>query len=100
MSDPFTGGTGLFIDDTKVTTSGGTLDAEGFETGLGPWAIEGAPAGSPGNASEFVRSEALIDSVASVRTRDSVLLGFGLEQVPSTAERNALIGRALRRLLR
>ena len=49
---------------------------------------------------EFVRSEALIDSVASVRTRDSVLLGFGLEQVPSTTERNALIGRALRRLLR
>ncbi|MET0683914.1 MAG: M14 family zinc carboxypeptidase [Solirubrobacteraceae bacterium] len=100
VSDPFTGGTGLFIDDTKVTTSGGTLDAEGFETGLGPWAIEGAPAGSPGNASEFARSEALIDSVAAVRTRDSVLLGFGLEQVPSTAERNALIGRALRRLLR
>ena len=100
VSDPFTGGTGLFVDDTKVTTTGGTLDAEGFETGLGPWAIEGAPAGSPGNASEFARSEALIDSVASVTTRDSVLLGFGLEQVSSTAERNALIGRALRRLLR
>ena len=48
VSDPFTGGTGLFIDDTQVTTTGGTLDAEGFETGLGPWTIEGAPAGSPG----------------------------------------------------
>lgn len=54
----------------------------------------------PGQRSEFVRSEALIDSVASVTTRDTVLLGFGLEQVPSTAERNELIGRALRRLLR
>ena len=100
VSDPFTGGTGLFIDDTKVTTSGGVLGAEGFETGLGPWTVAGAPAGSPGNASEFVRSEALIDSVASVVTRDSVLLGFGLEQVPSTAERNAAMGRALRYVLR
>jgi hypothetical protein len=92
--------TGHRARDTKVTTTGGTLDAEGFETGLRPGAVEGAPAGSPGNASEFVRSEALIDSVASVTTRDTVLLGFGLEQVPSTAERNELIGRALRRLLR
>ncbi|MFD0851506.1 hypothetical protein ACFQ07_04710, partial [Actinomadura adrarensis] len=43
VSDPFTGGTGLFVDETKVTTSGGDLDSEGFESGLGPWAIAGAP---------------------------------------------------------
>ena len=100
MSDPFTGGTGLFIDDTRVTTTGGQLDAEGFETGLGPWTIAGAPAGSPGNASEFVRSQAVIDWSSATVTRDSVLLGFGLEQVATPAERNALMGRALQQLLR
>ncbi|WP_067640109.1 immune inhibitor A domain-containing protein [Actinomadura latina] len=36
VSDPATGGTGLFVDDTRLTTSAGQLDAEGFETGLGP----------------------------------------------------------------
>jgi hypothetical protein len=100
VSDPFTGGTGLFIDDTKVTTTGGTLDAEGFETGLGPWTIAGAPAGSPGNVSEFVRSRAVIDWTSATVTDDSVLFGFGLEQVATPAERNALMGQALRHLLR
>ena len=100
VSDPFTGGTGLFIDDTKVTTTGGQLDAEGFETGLGPWTIAGAPAGSPGNDSEFVRSQAVIDWSSATVTRDSVLFGFGLEQVATPAERNALMGRALQQVLR
>ncbi|MBC6460521.1 M14 family metallopeptidase [Actinomadura sp. HBU206391] len=99
VSDPFTGGTGLFVDDTRVTTSGGQIDAEGFETGLGPWAIQGAPAGSPGNISEFVRSQALIDSVSAVATPDSLTFGFGLEQVKTPAERNLLMGRALKHLL-
>ena len=99
VSDPFTGGSGLFIDDTRVTTTGGTLDAEGFESGLGPWRIASAPAGSPGNPSEFVRSQALVDLVSAVATEDSVLLGFGLEQIASTADRNAVMGRALQHLL-
>ncbi|SEG93106.1 Immune inhibitor A peptidase M6 [Thermomonospora echinospora] len=99
VTDPFTGGTGVFIDDTRVTTTGGELDAEGFESGLGPWAINGAPEGSPGNASEFVRSQALIDSVSAVVTRDTVLLGFGVEQAATQADRNLLVGRALRYLL-
>ncbi|MFD0691789.1 M14 family metallopeptidase [Actinomadura fibrosa] len=99
VSDPGTGGTGLFIDDTKVTTTGGQIDAEGFETGLGPWAVQGAPAGSPGNASEYVRSQALIDSVSSVATRDTVLLGFGVEQAATPAEQRTLVARALKHLL-
>ncbi|MFI0351743.1 M14 family zinc carboxypeptidase [Actinomadura sp. 9N407] len=99
VSDPFTGGSGLFVDDTKVTTSGGQLDAEGFESGLGPWAIQGAPAGSPGNPSEFVRTQALIDSVSAVATRDTLTLGFGLEQVTTRKEQEALMRRALDHLL-
>ena len=99
VSDPATGGTGLFIDDTRLTTTGGQVDAEGFETGLGPWTIAGAPAGSPGNVSEFVRSLAVTDWASATVTRDSVLFGFGLEQVATTAERDALLGRALQHLL-
>ncbi|REE96288.1 M14 family metallopeptidase [Thermomonospora umbrina] len=99
VSDPFTGGAGLFVDDTKVTTTGGVLDSEGFESGLGPWAIKGAPEGSPGNEAEFVRAEAVIDSVSAVATRDTVLLGFGIEQAGTPAARAALIGGALRHLL-
>ncbi|MEU8343155.1 M14 family zinc carboxypeptidase [Spirillospora sp. NPDC048832] len=96
VSDPATGGTGLFIDDTRLTTSGGQPDAEGFEAGLGPWTIQGAPAGSPGNGAEYVRSQALIDSVSAVATRDTVLLGFGIEQSPGA---RTLITKALRHLL-
>jgi len=99
VSDPGTGGTGLFVDDTKLTTTGGTLDAEGFESGLGPWAIEGAPAGSPGNDGEFVRSQALIDSVSAIATKDTLIWGYGLEQVKTAAERNALMGKAMSHLL-
>ncbi|MQY04202.1 M14 family metallopeptidase [Actinomadura macrotermitis] len=99
VSDPGSGGAGLFIDDTKVTTSAGTVDAEGFESGLGPWAIQGAPAGSPGNGSEFVRAQALIDSVSAVSTRDTVTLGFGIEQGKTPAEERDLMSRALRYLI-
>lgn len=98
VSDPFTGGTGLFIDDTRVTTSSGELDAEGFETGLGPWSIQGAPEGSPGNTEEFVRSRALIDSVSSIATGDTVLLGFGIEQADPD-DRRKLVARALSHLI-
>jgi hypothetical protein len=100
VSDPFTGGAGLFVDDTRVTTSGGQVDAEGFETGLGPWTVQGAPAGSPGNTGEFVRDQALIDTVSAVATRDTLMLGFGLEQVKTRNEQEALMRRALDHLLR
>ncbi|HEV7932765.1 MAG TPA: M14 family zinc carboxypeptidase [Actinomadura sp.] len=99
VSDPGSGGTGLFVDDTKVTTTGGLLDAEGFESGSGPWSVQGAPAGSPGNAGEFIRSQALIDSVSAVATEDSLMLGFGLEQVKSPGDREVIMGRALKHLL-
>ncbi|WP_131742592.1 M14 family metallopeptidase [Actinomadura roseirufa] len=99
VSDPGTGGTGLFVDDTKVTTTGGLIDAEGFESGLGPWSVQGAPAGSPANAAEFARAQATIDSVSSVATKDTVLFGFGIEQARTPADQRALVSRALEHLL-
>ncbi|MGW6391870.1 M14 family zinc carboxypeptidase [Streptomyces sp. NPDC055103] len=94
VSDPGTGETGAFVDDTRLVT-GTTTEAEGFETGLGAWTVPGAPAGSPGNGSDWTRSAALFHSQAAVTTRDTVLLGFGLEHVPGAAERGRLLGRAL-----
>ncbi len=99
VSDPGTGGTGAFVDDVRLVT-GTTTEAEGFETSFGAWSTPGAPAGSPGNGSDWTRSAALFHSRAAVTTRDTVLLGFGLEHVPGTAERARLVGRALKALHR
>ncbi|GAA4633917.1 M14 family metallopeptidase [Actinoallomurus vinaceus] len=97
VTDPATGGTGAFVDDTKVTTTAGPLDAEGFESGLGPWSTPGPPAGSPPNVKDFHRAQGF--GVAAVATPDTLLFGFGLEQVPSTAERDTIIGKAMKQLI-
>ena len=96
VSDANTGGTGLFIDDTKVVTSAGVLDAEGFETGMGPWAFAPAPPGDLGLGT-FSRSQAVFNN-AIVATDDTMLFGFGLEQLANPADRKAVMDRALREL--
>ncbi|MEV6030153.1 M14 family zinc carboxypeptidase [Nonomuraea sp. NPDC052116] len=97
VTDPSTGGVGVFVDDTRVTTTGGTLDSEGFETGLGPWAVPGPPAGSPTGGGDFARAQA--DTTAAVSTKDTVLLGFGLEQLANDNERNATIKKVMKYLI-
>ncbi|MFH8725910.1 M14 family metallopeptidase [Streptomyces termitum] len=99
VSDPGTGETGAFVDDLRLTTAAGT-EKEGFETSLGAWTVPGAPAGSPGNTTDWTRSPALFHSVAAVTTRDTVLFGFGLEHVPAAADRQRLLDRALTALRR
>ncbi|MFG3189380.1 M14 family metallopeptidase [Streptomyces omiyaensis] len=99
VSDPGTGETGAFVDDVRLVTAAGT-EREGFESSLGAWTVPGAPEGSPGNARDWTRSPALFHSVAAVTTRDTVLLGFGLEHVGSAAERRRLLDRALTALRR
>ncbi|MCX5390010.1 M14 family metallopeptidase [Streptomyces sp. NBC_00094] len=94
VSDPGSGETGAFVDDTRLVI-GSTTEAEGFETDLGAWSVPGPPAGSPGNATDWKRSPALFHSQAAVTTRDTVLLGYGLEHVPGATERGRLLGRAL-----
>ncbi|MEV5414334.1 M14 family zinc carboxypeptidase [Thermopolyspora sp. NPDC052614] len=97
VTDPATGGVGAFIDDTKLTTTGGTSNAEGFESGLGAWSTPGPPAGSPTGGGDFVRDQA--DTTAAVSTEDTVLLGFGLEQVDGAAERADVIKKAMKHLI-
>ncbi|MET9950845.1 M14 family zinc carboxypeptidase [Streptomyces sp. NPDC006339] len=99
VSDPGSGGTGAFVDDLRLT-AGAVTDTEGFENGTGAWTASGPPAGSPATGTRWTVSEALFRSHAAVTTRDTVLFGFGLEHVPNTTERAALLGKALNSLRR
>lgn len=100
ITDPGDGGRGVFVDDTKLVTGGGEQGAEGFETSLGAWTASGPPDGSPALRGNFSRSQDLFPSAGAVTTRDTVLLGFGLEHVSAAADRKQLIGKALRALTR
>ncbi|WP_421106800.1 M14 family zinc carboxypeptidase [Streptomyces sp. NEAU-S77] len=100
VTDSSVGGRGAFVDGTALVTGGDTRDAEGFETALGPWSVPGPPEGSPANAADWTRSKELFRTAAAVTTRDTVLLGFGLEHVRDAAQRASLVGSALRALRR
>ncbi|CAN5898120.1 hypothetical protein BH23ACT10_BH23ACT10_03460 [soil metagenome] len=91
VTDAGTGGVGVFIDNVRAPGE----EPQSFETDLGAWTVPGAPEGSPANASDFVRSEALLELAAGVTTEDSVLLGFGLEHVADPAVRTETMRRAL-----
>jgi Zinc carboxypeptidase/Immune inhibitor A peptidase M6 len=101
VTDPAAGGIGVFVDDTHITTGGGTtvLDADGFEGPTSLWTVEGAPAGSPGNQGDFQITTVLVEVAASVTTGDSVLLGYGIEQLATPAEQADILGRAVDYLL-
>ncbi|MEV7615419.1 M14 family zinc carboxypeptidase [Streptomyces sp. NPDC089799] len=100
ITDPGTGGRGVFMDEARLSTGGNDQAAEGFETSLGVWSAQGSPAGSPDIPGDWSRTGELFKSYAAVTTRDSVLLGFGLEHLPTAADREVLIGKALRTLRR
>ncbi|MET9886745.1 M14 family zinc carboxypeptidase [Streptomyces sp. NPDC006430] len=100
LSDGGSGGRGVFADEARVSIGGTDQASEGFETSLGTWTAQGAPAGSPEVPGDWARSGELFKSYASVTTRDTVLLGFGLEHLPSAADRAVLVGKALRSLSR
>ncbi|MGH9271860.1 MAG: zinc carboxypeptidase, partial [Ilumatobacteraceae bacterium] len=97
VTDPVTGGAGVAIDDTRLTFNGGAdvVDAEGFEGGLGAWLVLGPPEGSADNPRDWEVAEQLGDITAGVATEDSLLLGFGIEQLESPDARAELVGDAL-----
>ena len=94
-------GVGVFVDDTRVTTGAGTLDADGFEEGeTRLWAVEGPPPGGPpANQGDFAVTTELLPVASSVTTEDTVLLGFGLESLAAPEDRAALLGRIMDHLL-
>ncbi|MGP4004338.1 M14 family zinc carboxypeptidase [Streptomyces sp. 8N706] len=100
ITDPGTGGRGVFVDNTRLVTDGTGGETEGFERALVPWTVPGPPAGSPASTADWARSQELFRSSAAVTTRDTVLLGFGLEHMTGVKERAKVVRAALRALRR
>ncbi|MCS0603289.1 M14 family zinc carboxypeptidase [Streptomyces sp. LP11] len=94
VTDPGTGGHGVLADDTSLVVGGTQKETEGFESSLGAWKVPGPPAGSPAALKDWARTGTLFQTYGAVTTDDTVLLGFGLEQVPSAADRAALLRKA------
>ncbi|QIG39074.1 zinc carboxypeptidase [Microbacterium sp. 4R-513] len=93
VTDPATGERGVMVDDISFTIAGDEIEAEGFETGLGAWSAIGAPDSSPGNSSDWERTQPAAYSVTA--TPDTLLFGFGLEQLSTDEERTAVVARIL-----
>lgn len=98
VTDPGSGEIGVFVDDTDVVVDG-VSDADGFEGDTSVWSVGSVPPGSPPTATAWEIGAEAATNYAATATEDSLLLGFGLEQVASEEERADLVGRALDDLL-
>ncbi|MEU2058659.1 M14 family zinc carboxypeptidase [Streptomyces sp. NPDC013455] len=94
ITDPGSGGHGVLADEAALTTGGTVKESEGFESSLGAWKAAGPPAGSPAVLKDWTRTGTLFQTHGAVTTDDTVLLGFGLEHLPSAADRAALLRKA------
>ncbi|MGB3734388.1 MAG: M14 family zinc carboxypeptidase [Ilumatobacter sp.] len=100
ISDPNTGGVGVFVDDTVITVDGVVVDENDFEDGPGAWTVPGAPESSPGNSVDWVIGPALFEPpAAAVSTEDTVTLGFGFEAIATAEERAGVMGAVMDFLL-
>jgi hypothetical protein len=98
VSDPATQGLGVFVDDTKVTADGATVDETSFENDLGGWEVPGAPADSGANSNDWERTPSVgfVDG-PGIATDHSLYWGFGLEGVAGSDTRAQLIKDAMNR---
>ena len=99
VTDPATGGTGVFVDDTRIVIDGAVGSADGFEEADSAWSASKPPEGSPSGQAGWRIGERLVDFYAGTSTPDTLLLGFGLEQLAQDADRVALVDAALDGLL-
>ena len=97
VTDPASGGVGAFIDDTQVLVGGVARDQRRLRNRFGAWSVIGPPAGSPPAGGDFRRAPGLFFSAVTIE--DSVLFGFGVEQIESPTERAAVLGKAMGHLL-
>jgi hypothetical protein len=95
VTDPFTGEIGVMLDDTRLTIDGVESQAEGFESGLGDWSVLGAPGTSPGNDGDWERVTVEGPFYGVTATPDTLLFGFGLEQLDSEDARADAVARML-----
>jgi hypothetical protein len=94
VSDPASGGVGAFVDDTRVAVDGST-SADGFEGATSTWTPGGPPAASPPLEHGWQIGARLVNDYAGTSTRDTLLLGFGVEQLATEAQRRTLLAQAL-----
>jgi hypothetical protein len=94
VTDPSTGGIGAFVDDTALVVGGTRTQQDGFEGATSTWTVQGEPEGSPPTVGNWVIGPQAVNFYAGTSTEDTLLLGFGLEQVTNPADRAALIRRA------
>ncbi len=71
------------------------VEAEGFEEDFGAWQVLGPPEGSLDNPLDWKRAQQLGEITAGVATEDTLLLGFGIEQLESPEARAELVADAL-----
>ena len=95
VTDVFTGDTGLMVDDTRFVVNGAATEAQNFEDTIEPWTVLPAPEGSPENSGQFERTAAEGPFLSTTATADTLLFGFGLEQLESDAARAEIVDRML-----
>jgi hypothetical protein len=95
VTDPSTAGAGLIVDDTRLVVNGQPTEEDGFESGFVAWSVLGPPEGSADNLSDFEIADGLGDVVAVTATPDTLLFGFGLEQLGSDEARIDVVARIL-----
>ena len=89
VTDPGGGGVGAFVDDTRARDRRHDDRATGSRARRAPGPSAGPPPGSPPNGGNWLIGGQLVNFFAGTSTDDTLLLGFGLEQVaaPPTARR-------------
>ncbi|MFI5806988.1 M14 family zinc carboxypeptidase [Streptomyces sp. NPDC051561] len=96
VTDPSSLERGVFADNARLSIGGADQAVDGFETGLGTWAPTAPPAGSQAVANPWARTGELFQTYAAITTRDTALLGFGLEHVPDAGQRAKILEKALK----
>ncbi|MGV9309186.1 M14 family zinc carboxypeptidase [Nonomuraea sp. NPDC004354] len=90
---------GVFLDDAKVTLDGAVTEQTSFESDLGGWTAGGPPPGSGPLLNTWARTDKVFDEGGGIVTKDTVLLGYGVEGVTTQAQRTDLVKRSLAHLL-
>jgi hypothetical protein len=99
VSERFTQGYGVFLDDVRLDVNGATVARTSFEADLGGWTVTGPPPGSAPNPNNWSRTQHVYDYGAATATADTLYLGFGPEKM-TRADRTDLVSRAMRHLLK
>ena len=95
VTDPAFGGTGAIIDDTRLTTDGRCRRGPGLRGGPRDLAGAGPARGFADQPARLGAGRAARHVHAGVATEDTLLLGFGLEQLESAEARAELVADAL-----